>query len=112
MGFVESEALRRHWYPVAESVDVAPGPLSVRLLGADYVVWRLDDRIFAAPDRCPHREAPLSIGSVTDGALRCAYHGWGFGADGVCVDVPSSGQSSAVPPASRMAACRARGSSW
>ena len=32
------------------------------------------------PDRCPHREAPLSAGEVDDGCLVCPYHGWTFDA--------------------------------
>ena len=35
--------------------------------------------MIAAPDRCPHREAPLSLGSVEGGCLSCCYHGWTFG---------------------------------
>ena len=30
-------------------------------------------------DSCPHRSAPLSMGDMKDGTLRCFYHGWGFG---------------------------------
>jgi phenylpropionate dioxygenase-like ring-hydroxylating dioxygenase large terminal subunit len=98
-----SESLRGHWYPVAEVEDIAPGPLPVTLLGDDFVLWRSPGgAIVAAPDRCPHRESPLSIGSVDNGNLICAYHGWGFGEDGVCVDVPSSGPGTPVPPAAHL----------
>lgn len=103
---IEHPALRDHWYVVAESADlVAAGieaearPLGVTLLGADYVVWRGPDGVLAAgPDRCPHRESPLSIGTVEGGCLVCPYHGWTFGAGGQCVLVPSSGPGRPVPP--------------
>ena len=96
---IESEALLHHWYVVAESADVAPGPLAVRLLGRDLVVWRSGDgELLAAPDRCPHREAPLSAGTVADGCLVCPYHGWRFGDGGTCVAVPSSGSAARIPP--------------
>ncbi len=40
-------------------------------------------------DRCPHRGAALSLGTVTDeGTLQCRYHGWRFRGDGVCTRVP------------------------
>src|SRR5687767_7540818 len=95
----EYEGLRSQWHAVAESVDVDRAPVAVRLLGASYVVWRGPDRaIVAAPDRCPHREAPLSAGTVDDGCLVCPYHGWTFGAEGRCVTVPSSGVGRPVPP--------------
>jgi phenylpropionate dioxygenase-like ring-hydroxylating dioxygenase large terminal subunit len=91
--------LADHWYVVAESSQVDEAPLKVTLLGADHVVWRAPDGVaVAAPDRCPHREAPLSLGSVHDGCLVCPYHGWTFGAGGRCVEVPSSGRDRPVPP--------------
>jgi nitrite reductase/ring-hydroxylating ferredoxin subunit len=40
-------------------------------------------------DVCPHRSAPLSMGDVEDGQLRCFYHGWGFGKQGECESVPT-----------------------
>lgn len=93
---------------MAESSDLSSGvesvsPLAIRLLGNDYVLWRsADGRLAAAPDRCPHREAPLSIGEVNDGILTCAYHGWDFGADGTCVSVPSSGPDASIPPTAHL----------
>jgi len=52
----------------------------VTLLGDNYVLWRgPEGSLVAAPDRCPHRQAPLSAGSVRDGCLTCVYHGWVFG---------------------------------
>ena len=73
-------ALLDHWYMVAEGADLGAGPLGVTLLGHDYVVWRTPDgSVAAAPDRCPHREAPLSLGRVDGGCLVCPYHGWTFG---------------------------------
>lgn len=111
---IEHDRLRDHWYVVAEvadlavhaagtadsgSTDHATAPLAVRLLGVDYVVWRATDgNLVAAPDRCPHRESPLSIGTVSNGCLTCPYHGWTFGDGGTCVEVPSSGAGRPVPP--------------
>ena len=41
-------------------------------------------------DVCPHRAAPLSMGTVNEkGELACFYHGWSFGKDGECTDVPT-----------------------
>jgi phenylpropionate dioxygenase-like ring-hydroxylating dioxygenase large terminal subunit len=103
MTFVDNPAMRDAWYVVAEFDDVAPGPLAARLLGQNLVLWRDDDdQIVAAPDRCPHREAPLSIGQVNSGVLTCAYHGWEFGCAGRCVGVPSSGPEATIPPAAHL----------
>ena len=100
---VDAPALRGYWYVVAESDDIAGAPHPVRLLGEDVVVWRgPDGALVAAPDRCPHREAPLSLGRVEDGCLVCCYHGWTFGAEGRCVRVPSATERVPVPPKSHL----------
>lgn len=102
--FAHHEPLRHAWHVVAESADVAADrPLGVRLLGESLVVWRSPDGgLVAAPDRCPHREAPLSLGWVDDGVLTCAYHGWGFGDSGHCIRIPSSGDDATVPPTAHL----------
>lgn len=100
---VDNPALLDHWYVVAEGADLAAGPVAVRLLDRALVVWRgPDGEVVVAPDRCPHREAPLSAGTVTGGCLVCPYHGWTFGTAGQCVEVPSSGVGRPVPPAAHL----------
>lgn len=93
-------AVRDSWFAVARSIDVASGPYAVRLLGQDVVLWRgADGAVAALPDRCPHRESPLSPGVVEDGCIVCPYHGWTFDQTGRCVRVPSA--SDGVPPPPR-----------
>jgi phenylpropionate dioxygenase-like ring-hydroxylating dioxygenase large terminal subunit len=43
----------------------------------------------ALEDRCAHRNAPLSLGQVCNGRLRCAYHGWEYDAQGRVAHVPA-----------------------
>ncbi len=118
-------ALRFCWHPVARSADVGDRPVRVMLLGEPWVLVRLaagkgdgdgnangtsEPRLVAFFDRCPHRMAPLSIGSVaTNGegtpVLQCAYHGWCFGAEGRCVEIPALGPGAAlIPPKARLRA--------
>lgn len=98
--FCSNPALRNEWYVVADAADLAEGPLAVTLVGERFVLWRpTDGTVRAASDRCPHREAPLSEGVVAEDCLVCPYHGWSFGADGACVEVPSSGPGAAIPSA-------------
>jgi len=89
-----SRALEQWWHPVCTvaELDAAPGGvLATRLLGRDLAVARLGDAgVVALLDRCPHRSTRLSVGSVEGNSLRCAYHGWRFGADGACVEIPSA----------------------
>ncbi|GMH40215.1 hypothetical protein BSKO_08119 [Bryopsis sp. KO-2023] len=84
----------KQWYPLAVVGDLDPSlPHAVRLLGKEIVLWRDgrgDWRAFE--DVCPHRMVPLSEGRINpaDGTLMCSYHGWRFGSDGSCVDIPQA----------------------
>jgi phenylpropionate dioxygenase-like ring-hydroxylating dioxygenase large terminal subunit len=91
-----SHRLRRAWHAVAASAEVADEPVQVWLLDEPWVLVRLEGRIRAFPDRCPHRLAPLSAGRVTDGTLQCGYHGWRFAADGGCVEIPALGKTDKI----------------
>ncbi len=56
----------------------------VTVNGMDVAVFRQDGRFYALNNACPHRQGPLSRGTVTaaaDGAgcfVRCPMHGWRF----------------------------------
>lgn len=107
--FIDKTPLRGVWYPVARVETVGSAPEAIRLLGEDLVLWRSSGGdIVVAPDRCPHREAPLSIGVVRDGVLSCAYHGWQFGDAGRCVLVPSSGPGAHIPPTAHLSCHQAQ----
>lgn len=43
----------------------------------------------ALQDRCLHRAARLSTGTVRDGKITCPYHGWTYNATGEVVQIPS-----------------------
>jgi phenylpropionate dioxygenase-like ring-hydroxylating dioxygenase large terminal subunit len=91
-------ALRRAWHPLCRSSDVATSPRKFDLLGEQYVAYRLGDgSVRAFLDRCPHRFAPLSLGSCEGDTLRCGYHGWAFDAQGDCVEIPALGLDAVVP---------------
>ena len=88
---IDDPVLLDDWHPVAAARDVpADTPLPVRLLERELVLWRdSTGRIAAWDDRCPHRGARLSIGSVVDGELACRYHGWRFDGSGRCTHMPA-----------------------
>jgi phenylpropionate dioxygenase-like ring-hydroxylating dioxygenase large terminal subunit len=63
--------------------------LAIEFLGTPLVVFRDGaGRPGVLIDRCPHRNAPLSMGRVHAGALECGYHGWRFDCAGSCVAIP------------------------
>jgi phenylpropionate dioxygenase-like ring-hydroxylating dioxygenase large terminal subunit len=85
---------------------VTDRPVSVVVFGDSYVVWRAtpDGRISVAIDECPHRNARLSQGWLSDGCLVCPYHGWSFGPDGVANRIPSNEDGLHIPPRARLEA--------
>jgi vanillate O-demethylase monooxygenase subunit len=71
--------------------------MQVLVAGESWVVTRMDGVLTAFEDRCPHRDSPLSAGSVTraaDGSPRllCAVHGWRFDPTGQCDLMPTEGR--------------------
>lgn len=64
-------------------------PAAIEFLGSPLVAFRDGSgRPGVLVDRCPHRNAPLSMGRVHAGALECRYHGWRFDGQGACVAIP------------------------
>ena len=90
-------ALAGFWHPVARSSEVGPEPVAVSLAGQGWALARFGGDLAAFADACPHRRARLSAGQVTDGTLRCMYHGWRFAADGRCVAIPALEDGAAIP---------------
>jgi phenylpropionate dioxygenase-like ring-hydroxylating dioxygenase large terminal subunit len=91
------------WYAVLDPAEVPVGsPVGRRRMGMDLVFWRDGQgRLHAARDRCPHRAAALSIGSVEDGCLTCPFHGFRFDSSGACVKIPAH-PDLAISPAMRL----------
>ncbi|MDG2351839.1 MAG: aromatic ring-hydroxylating dioxygenase subunit alpha [Acidimicrobiales bacterium] len=97
-GFVDKPVLRNYWYAVALCDEVESNPISVKLLNEDFVIWRESNGgLIAAPERCPHRQAPLSHGHLENGCLVCPYHGWTFSEFGKCVNIPSAADGVPIP---------------
>jgi phenylpropionate dioxygenase-like ring-hydroxylating dioxygenase large terminal subunit len=78
------------WYVVATSDEVGRSLLGRHLLGRRLLLFRRQDgQVAALDDRCPHRAAPLSMGTLDGDQVVCRYHGFTYAADGECVRVPS-----------------------
>lgn len=90
------------WYPVALSSEVDKGQLVGReFLDGRVVAYRGDDgqaRVHSA--YCRHLGADLSVGDVQGNDVRCAFHNWQYGPDGMCTKIPAS--SKRIPKQARL----------
>lgn len=84
------DLLPGQWTPVLPLAEATGNPVALQVAGEQLVAFRdTAGDWHALLDRCPHRAARLSRGSVMeDGTLRCPYHGWRFRGDGQCTRVP------------------------
>ena len=91
-GTPAGELLRRYWHPVAIAAELPEdNPVKfVRILGEDLVLFQTKNgELGLLEDRCSHRGASLSYGSVDERGIACAYHGWLYDIHGNCLEVPS-----------------------
>jgi phenylpropionate dioxygenase-like ring-hydroxylating dioxygenase large terminal subunit len=106
--------VRHYWIPVLQSAELEPGGRvkRVMLLGERLVAYRARN---GAPgligEFCPHRLASLYFGRVEEAGMRCVYHGWAFGLDGQCLEMPNEPPQSAFTAKVRHTAypCTERG---
>ena len=86
------------WYCVGRSGSFSRKTLrAVELDGEQLVMGRdASGDLFALRDRCPHRGMALSKGRFDEGGLTCPFHGWRFGTDGRCREVPTLSASDAA----------------
>jgi len=90
--------MRCFWTPAMTEAEV-PGPdeapVRLQLLGENLVVFRdTEGRVGVLDQHCPHRGASLFFGRNEEGGVRCVYHGWKFGVDGQCLDMPTESPDS------------------
>jgi len=77
------------WYVAATPDEIDEKPLGRTVCNERIVFYRpAAGEVAALEDFCPHRGAPLSLGSVCEGQLVCGYHGLAMGCDGKTVSMP------------------------
>lgn len=91
----------RGWFMAGASDEATTAPLAVRFFGQDMVLYRgQSGRVFLVEAYCPHMGTHLARNTssyvvrdkehVEGDSIRCPYHGWRFGPDGKCNDIPYS----------------------
>jgi len=99
------------WYPIVRSEDLGyDQPEKTMVLGCNLVAFRdQEGAAHVLSDTCTHRGASLggawSAGSsprIVNGCVVCPYHGWEFGGDGECKNIPSIGYGTKTPPRAKV----------
>lgn len=89
----------RGWFAVANGSEVGRKPLTLHYFGQDLVIYRGESgRVVLLDAYCPHMGTHLGSGpsSATSRSethmegdnIRCPFHAWRFGPDGVCNHIP------------------------
>lgn len=85
----QSNWLADAWYVAAMSEEIERGPLGRQICGERIVFFRTRvGDLSALEDFCPHRGAPLSLGTVDGDRLVCGYHGLAVGCTGKVASMP------------------------
>lgn len=66
-----------------ETLSTSEG-LHVGIDGREYALFRIDGKVHAIDDACPHEGASLSEGEIENGVVSCPWHGWTFNACNGC----------------------------
>lgn len=94
----QSLFLKNLWYFAFHKSQLKSGRLVSKEILGEKIVFGRDQQgnVFALRDNCPHRGVPLSEGWFENDTIQCCYHGWQFGTNGVCKNIP------AVAPGSKI----------
>ena len=90
----------RGWHCLGLASTFADGkPHSVEAFGGKLVVWQgADGELKCLDAYCRHMGGDLSMGEVDGDNIACPFHGWRWGGDGKCADIPYAKR---IPPRAR-----------
>ena len=108
-------AFPRGWFAVANSAELSRKPMAIHYFGDDMVLYRGESgRAVMLDAWCPHMGTHLASGpnSATSTSpthmegddIRCPFHAWRFGPDGICNHIPY--HDGPIPAAARVKSWR------
>lgn len=92
----------RGWFRALFSSELDRGEVKrLELFGRELVAFRTESGEACITDpHCPHLGAHLGHGGRVEGdSIRCPFHHWEFGADGVCTKIPYARR---IPPKAKL----------
>lgn len=92
--------IKNQWYVVLKSNEVKrKGLTGVVRLGEKLAFWRdpTTGKVNCIRDKCSHRGASLSAGTIVNNHIRCPFHGIEFDSTGTCILIPANGKNAPVP---------------
>lgn len=90
------ERYARGWHCLGLASDYTSEPVALNYFGTKLVAFRGEDgEVHILDAYCPHMGADLSLGCVEGNSIRCPFHAWRWGADGVCDEIPYAKR---IPP--------------
>ncbi|CAG4913674.1 Dicamba O-demethylase, oxygenase component [Paraburkholderia gardini] len=93
--------LKNAWYGAIWGDELGNRLITRRFLNEPVVLYRKADGMpVALADRCPHRFAPLSMGTLLNDQIECLYHGLRFDCSGTCTDNPNG--AGLIPKAAKV----------
>ena len=100
------------WFQVAWSDEIEVGvPTPLYYFGRHLVAWRDDEGTAHVWDAfCAHLGAHLGFRSTIDGTtITCPLHGWKYGENGRCIDIPYSDRVNRQAAIRTFAVCERNG---
>ena len=83
------ERYARGWHCLGLSTTFTDEPSAITAFGTRIVVFRDSaGQAIVLEAICPHMGGDLTMGKVDGDVVRCPYHDWGWGAEGMCLDIP------------------------
>lgn len=90
------ERYARGWHCLGLASRFTEQPVSLNYFGTKLVAYRgAGGKVTILDGFCPHMGADLTMGCVEGNSIRCPFHAWRWGADGVCDDIPYAKR---IPP--------------